>query len=507
MAGHVSENKPRDLIFFNQGYMEGDAPIFSDVQVSGSGIVINDFLNNVRIGTNAGEFRTSGYNNILLGNEAARFITKGYENVCIGRSAMQTASGDNCQQNVCLGNEAMFSAIDAQRCVALGYKSARDAVNSLDCVTLGTRCGYSLANAERVVLLGNFAGEFAQGNDNICVGTRAGQGIAPYTSSNCVYIGTDCGGYNGGGDFNIAIGNGAGYVIDATSVGNLFIGYQTCSQMTSGIGNVFLGYNTGSQITGTTDCTIIGHNAGLDLVDKLENTFIGSNSSIGVNSEGNTSLGSMSQAGPNKIQFPVAEGHCTAVGYGALANHSRCCAFGYSSDAEADDSMALGIAATANFERAVAVGYHALAQHTDSVAIGSNAQTQGNGQLLFAAGNPAVYTYIVPGDNALHIPSDERDKRDIEPLSYGLAFIESVTPISFRYNSGEPKTHIGFGAQTTKRAMDALGITSDMFPGYTELESGKLSMAPGEFVPVLVRAVQELSERVRELEAKMAAAV
>lgn len=62
------------------------------------------------------------------------------------------------------------------------------------------------------------------------------------------------------------------------------------------------------------------------------------------------------------------------------------------------------------------------------------------------------------------------------------------------------RTHYGFDAAQVKAALDAVGCQD--FGGYVVGEDGTLSLRPDQFIPVLVRAVQELAARVEQLEGK-----
>jgi hypothetical protein len=119
--------------------------------------------------------------------------------------------------------------------------------------------------------------------------------------------------------------------------------------------------------------------------------------------------------------------------------------------------------------------------------------------------------------------SDERAKVDIQPSALGLAFIESLRPVSYRWLIGgnrvtetaedgsvlgtEPipgvRTHWGLVAQEVKRAIDAAGVKD--FAGWVlddkDDPNSTQSLRYDQFVGPLVKAVQELSARIEQLEA------
>lgn len=110
--------------------------------------------------------------------------------------------------------------------------------------------------------------------------------------------------------------------------------------------------------------------------------------------------------------------------------------------------------------------------------------------------------------------SDMRDKKDIEDLDAGLGFINALRPVQFTWDmrptegmdgeviegrKGDPDT--GFLAQDLKAAQIDTGIT---IPGLVyDSNPDKLEAGYGKLLPVLVKAIQELSAKVEALEAQL----
>lgn len=88
--------------------------------------------------------------------------------------------------------------------------------------------------------------------------------------------------------------------------------------------------------------------------------------------------------------------------------------------------------------------------------------------------------------------SDERLKKDIEELPYGLEHIEALRPVAYKFKKGEDVVKLGFIAQEVKE------ILPEVVDGSEETNYG---VHYDDVIPVLVKAVQELSARVRQLEA------
>jgi hypothetical protein len=107
--------------------------------------------------------------------------------------------------------------------------------------------------------------------------------------------------------------------------------------------------------------------------------------------------------------------------------------------------------------------------------------------------------------------SDARDKTDVVDVPAGLDFIQRVRPVSFKwamrnlYNTpgfvgkqGIPE--YGFIAQELQAVQDDTGITVPNL--ISDDNPDRLEVAPSTLIPILIKAVQELTARVQELEAK-----
>jgi hypothetical protein len=93
--------------------------------------------------------------------------------------------------------------------------------------------------------------------------------------------------------------------------------------------------------------------------------------------------------------------------------------------------------------------------------------------------------------------SDERLKKNIEPLTYGLAEITQIAPVRFDYNddSSEGSKRIGFIAQ------DVLGVIPEAVSGTEDTFYG---LSATELIPALVNAIKELNTKVEALQARVA---
>jgi len=111
--------------------------------------------------------------------------------------------------------------------------------------------------------------------------------------------------------------------------------------------------------------------------------------------------------------------------------------------------------------------------------------------------------------NTLSVSSDRRLKEDIQPVNLGLSFVNDLTPVSYRWKEKHDdvmdQRHYGLIAQDVVEVLKDHGIASlEDFGGI--LHSGnpeQMYKAKYEhFIPILIKAVQELSTEVKELKEK-----
>ena len=118
--------------------------------------------------------------------------------------------------------------------------------------------------------------------------------------------------------------------------------------------------------------------------------------------------------------------------------------------------------------------------------------------------------------------SDERFKREIEPLTLGLNFIEQLEPVSFLKltesldddpETTEPGYYYGFTAQNVRAALDACGETRDvrihdiggpnlgLIACTEDAVYDRQYIGITEFLSPVVKAIQELNAKLEALEA------
>ena len=98
--------------------------------------------------------------------------------------------------------------------------------------------------------------------------------------------------------------------------------------------------------------------------------------------------------------------------------------------------------------------------------------------------------------------SDMRDKTQILPTTLGLKFINALNPVTYKWKTKvDAPTHHGLIAQEVIGTLKEYGIESrDEFGGITGNEDTRYGARYTEFVPILIKAVQELTEKIKKLE-------
>jgi hypothetical protein len=136
----------------------------------------------------------------------------------------------------------------------------------------------------------------------------------------------------------------------------------------------------------------------------------------------------------------------------------------------------------------------------NNTIIGYQACTAGvNSNNSVTLGNSAITTLRCAVTTITSL-SDARDKKNIEESKYGLDLVESLKPVTFEWDTrdGAKKDikDLGFIAQDLKEVDDDyLGLVYDENPE-------KLEASYGRLIPILVKAIQELSEDVKQLKSK-----
>ena len=431
----------------------------------------------VKTGDGAVRFAVAGDGVMTLGTKPGTEDS----NIAIGDGdALDTLTTG--KSNIILGHASdNYKLTTGKRNIFMGYRAGEDVVSNDNNVMIGFECAQAATNHSNT-FIGAEAAKNSTGFENVAIGKSS--------MTNCT------------GDRNVAIGV---QTLDASgdADNSVAVGFQALSAAT-GDNNVAIGHSAMSAFTGT-DSVAVGLEA-LDASSSTKSTAVGYQCLTALESgsmEANSGFGYRAGMGLDTGQ------QCTFLG------------------AEADTTDVDG-------NNQTAIGYGAVTDSPNQVRVGNTSVADIDGQV------------------ALTATSDARVKTNVQDLSLGLDFINALRPVSFsrvhpadwpeeirdaRYKKGQTKTRDildedgnvtgteeftvstltfdvetgqpikdsfdsttrsdGLIAQEVKAACETLGVE---FNGIKENPNGKMGIQYSLLVAPLIKAVQELTARVAELE-------
>ena len=330
---------------------------------------------------------------------------------------------------------------------------------------------------------------------------------------------------------------------ETAGTNNLILGSTAGDSIASGgNNNVCVGDNAGTAVTTGDLNTFVGINAGATVATNSSNTAVGAFAlDVGVG-ENNTAIGAGAFGGSS-----YSANHNTAVGKdagnaistgeqnvfvgsraGLLATTTLCSTIigeqaGAGATLTGRDNTCLGFAA----------GY-SLTSGENNLLLGHNAGRTGSpggnfnthdGRIVLGDQNITEFNCQV----SLSVASDERDKTDFTALDIGLDFVKQLNPLTYKWDKRssygnidaedydlnaqtpdgthkEEQLDIGFKAQEVNTLEESSGYKIADKTNLISKLSGdgkQYSLAYEKFVPILVKAIQELSAKNDALEARI----
>jgi hypothetical protein len=443
---------------------------------------------------------TTPSDNIGIGYNAGNSMTNCSNNVAIGGSAMGEGGGNAITggSNTAVGTSAMYQAEGAvAENTAIGYQSMMD-------ITTGT---------ENTAVGSGSHANLTTGTNNVVVGCNA------------LYTATTQ-------DECIAIGKGALYALnDDAADGTVAVGFQSLVALTSGVGNTAVGFES-LKATQTGGYNTALGNVALDACTGSSNTavgygalgsVVGGGTNIGIGSgAGNKGGGSGADltTGNNNILI----GNVTRVSASGAENQT---VIGYDAVGQGDNSVTLGNGdvtdvymaqdkgatvhcAKVEVEGNISSGFVGQFENdgNDANRYGLNVVAgadDGSGTTYYLAckdgdGDSVGFIANTSGTFALTDVSDQRLKKNIVDTSIkGIEKINQLKVRDFDWKKSEEKTVGGFIAQEVKDVFpQAVNETNTTVDG----EENIMGVSRDMLVPLLIKAVQELSAKVTELENK-----
>ena len=408
----------------------------------------------------------------------------------------------------------------------------------------------AIASATALTLDSAFAGSTASGLSGttdsaelFAVKTGDSKTLFSVTGTGAVALGTATGSLT---NSNLVIGD-ANALDNATpdAQKNTFVGQmENALALTGGHSNTLFGYSAGEDLANGDRNTAIGALSG-GFTNAGHTVYVGYNAGAGATGSGNVGIGSSAMSaftGQDSVAIGqealdgTASWYATSVGYQSLtvlnatATHNTALGYrtGYGLNSGAQCLFLGSTADTSDVDGA------------NQIAIGYATVTDGPNKIRL--GNASIATCNIQVDWT--VDSDERIKENIQDADAGLEFINALRPVSFtrkhpaewpeeirekRYKEGrtdkdEDGNEVtvststfdidtqqavkdefdntsrvdGLIAQEVKAAIDTLGVS---FNGIDEAANSKMGIQYSTLVVPLIKAVQELTARVAELEA------
>jgi hypothetical protein len=478
-AGHSNSGEWTTII----GIDAGRKNIVNGSVFIGSSAGRNNFngTNNTYVGDNAGFTNTYGNSNTAIGSFALRNNEGGFSNVAIGSFAATNGSGF---WRVAIGDSALYSNTSNFN-VAIGAHAGRSNMNGSGNVFLGFRSAYESTGGGGNIYIGSYTGNksTANTNYNVAIGHQSlNQSIA--------------------GDFNVAIGSNTGY--NNLGSQNVFVGDGTGQVNTTGYQNVLVG--SGAEVitnnlhnaTAIGTYAKIGVNNAISLGDSTQGTTVGIGTAYPTKAGlvVNQTVGGAVHAmfGSNTTGVAI-ESNWPGIGFNAYYNGGRrFIATGFGAHINFDAALGqliFGIDAIGTGQAGTAGN---VATFSKNIRLRSNLSQpffepmeDGN----FFLGSSGFRWNSVWSVNGVIQTSDEREKKDIQDIQYGLKELMQLKPVSYYWkNTAAGKQQmLGLLAQEVQKIIPELVVEGD----------GKLGMRSVEMLPVIIKGMQEQQQQINEL--------
>ena len=492
-------------------------------------LTTTELLDNIALGFNSQAGSVLGINTISIGNYSLAGNTSSALNyspsniVCIGNNAMSNIR-TNGANSICIGNSSMNSTITNSATtdnICIGNSSMTALNGGYQNLCIGNSSGIATTAGYQNVFVGNGSGKgLTTGRDNTFVGYLAGS--RPMTSA-----------YK-----NVAIGSSVLSGISGSFTGNYntFINSSSHSVMTTGYDNFICGQRAGNNITTGNTNVLIGNDAGYYMTSGYNNIGIGGYQPLAgcINNHDNIAIGyqaAASNPGNNNVCIGPYAGLFLDYTSGSIASQNVFIGYlaGYGSSSSNRTTNSIAIGTNAGYGLTTGVNNTLIGTVSSSTTIlvltGSNVTTLG---YLAGPTSSSVSNQVTLGNSSvtslrcavttITALSDARDKKNIIDLPVGLDFINKLRPVKFTWafrekdfdengdeiiNPNNGVDNAGFIAQE----LDEVEISENVDFLHLVLKDNpdKMEASYGRLLPVMVKAIQELSAKVESLTQELTA--
>lgn len=466
---------------------------------------------NIGIGGNAGRGITSGYSNVAIGRNAGQGLGTGYSNVVLGGGAL----GGTAPVGL-TGDIEVFWPSKTSKTVAIGQSVLAQYQNQEAQVVIGSDAAKNAKAIDKTTVIGSAAMENLERN-------RAPNG------GDVVWSGTESGTYTQSGNtITLTFSNLRG--AKAT--------YWVGIRLTSGVAQTLQGDVVPVEVVSATDTTItVNSPKSLNTSGSAELKFVYSTTSSAAKNEELTIIGANAMNSALTAAYSTIIGadaalsgadyrKATAVGASAMrkGNHLSSVAVGYWCAPNISSEQSVFIGDSAGYRNIH--GSELSGKITNSIAIGYGARLNGNNEIQIGMQGQTLYA-----PTNVNIRSDGRDKTDIKPLEKGLEFVMKLKPVTGYYDRRDSYVDELFqdlpederseklrkwwakpkkdGSHKEDRlrhwfiAQDVAALEDEygQLP-MVNLKNDTYTIEYETFIPVLTKAIQELTEKVEALERK-----
>jgi hypothetical protein len=317
----------------------------------------------------------------------------------------------------------------------------------------------------------------------------------PTIDDNDLRVGTNgTGGYistSGNGNFNFALGTGKVGIGQANPTDKLEVagniratGNATFNNVSVGAGRLSAAANTAVGFNALENCinvsnTAVGNEALANSTSGIGNTSVGAGSlQTTVIGDFNTSIG------VNSLTLHPSSIGNTSVGAGSLQNITT-----------GDNNTAIGRTAGSTATE----GSNNVFIGRDCIGSSPTVSNEVN------ISNGTVTARFAGAASAWSFVSDERDKKNIEDLTIGLDFINQLKARKFEWDIRDCDVDKGREASgfIAQEVIQVIQANNAEYTGLVDTNNpDQYTFAVSNLIPILVKAVQELSAKVAMLESK-----
>jgi hypothetical protein len=129
-----------------------------------------------------------------------------------------------------------------------------------------------------------------------------------------------------------------------------------------------------------------------------------------------------------------------------------------------------------------------------------NPTTENNRFCMGSTGVTNAYIQV-----AWTVVSDARDKTNFAPVPHGLEFVKALQPTAYQFRTARDSEETNGGVRYGFKAQDVLALEGANPVIVDNEDADKLRMVDSHMIPVLVKAIQELSAEVDNLKQQLGA--